>query len=66
MDIRIDRSTVQWCIARAKEPSTYAGLAGLLIAFHVGDASTWANLIQVTAIAGASIAAMAMKESKPS
>jgi hypothetical protein len=58
----IDGSTMQWCLARLKEPSTYAGLAGLLIAFHVSDASSWANLIEVTGIAMASIAAMVMKE----
>jgi hypothetical protein len=64
MDIRIDGGTVQWIVDRLKEPSTYAGLAGLLIAFHVADASTWANTIMVAGIAMASIAAMVIKEKR--
>lgn len=62
MDIRVDGDTVQWVIDRLKEPSTYAGLAGLLVAFHVVDAQNWANLVQVACIAMASIAAMVLKE----
>jgi len=30
-------STLQWLLARAKEPSTYAGLSGLALALGLSD-----------------------------
>lgn len=51
-----------WAIARLREPSTYAGLGALLVAFHVADASSWANVIETAAIGITGVVAMALKE----
>jgi len=41
--------TMKWVLDRLREPSTYAGLAGLALAFGINDA-TWAAIS--TAVAG--------------
>lgn len=51
-----------YCLARAREPSTYAGLAAVLTAFHIADASSWASNIGTMCMGVAGVAAMAMKE----
>jgi hypothetical protein len=34
-----------WTLARAREPSTWAGLGALLIAYHVPHAQDWASVL---------------------
>lgn len=41
---------MKWVLERLREPSTYAGLAGLALALGIND-STWAAIS--TAVAGA-------------
>lgn len=49
-----------WLLARLKEPSTYAGFAGLALAFGLSDAQ-WAAIS--TAVAGlAGVAAVFLSE----
>ena len=56
---------VTWVLARLKEPSTYAGLAGLLVAAHLcGDCSTWADAVKYVGIGLASAAAVLLPEGK--
>ncbi len=53
---------IQSLIARFKEPSTYAGLGVLLMAFGVRlEDALWNAIVQV-GIAGASLAAIVMAE----
>jgi hypothetical protein len=52
---------VSWLVSRLKEPSTYAGLAGVALALGLSDAE-WATVS--TALAGlAGLAAMLLSES---
>jgi len=52
---------VSWLVGRLKEPSTYAGLAGVALALGLSDAE-WATVS--TALAGlAGLAAMLLSES---
>lgn len=54
---------VHWLLTRLKEPSTYAGFAGLALAFGLSDAE-WAAIS--TAGAGlAGVAAVFLSEQKP-
>ncbi|CAB4137131.1 hypothetical protein UFOVP317_13 [uncultured Caudovirales phage] len=54
---------VNWLLTRLKEPSTYAGFAGLALAFGLSDAE-WAAIS--TAVAGlAGVAAVFLSEQKP-
>jgi len=54
---------VSWLLERLKEPSTYAGFAGLALAFGLSG-EEWSTIY--TAIAGvASVAAMFLVESPP-
>ena len=55
-----------WVIARAKEPSTYAGLAGIIgsMAF-VPHATDVASLLPVVGVAIASIVAVVVPQAKP-
>ena len=51
---------VHWLLARLKEPSTYAGFAGLALAFGLSDVQ-WAAVS--TAVAGlAGVAAVFLSE----
>ena len=53
-------SFVHWLLTRLKEPSTYAGFAGLALAFGLSDVQ-WAALS--TAVAGlAGVAAVFLSE----
>lgn len=56
------QDVIPWALARLREPSTYAGLAALLVAFHVADATSWATAIQTLAIGVAGVIAMVIKE----
>jgi hypothetical protein len=55
-----------WLGARLREPSTYVGLAGILVAFHIGngevDAATWAGLITTGGIFFGSLLAVILPE----
>lgn len=53
---------VRFAVARMREPSTYAGLAGLLVAFHVHDATSWASDLTTLGIGAAGVLAMFCKE----
>ena len=53
---------IEWVVARAREPSTYAGLAGVLAAFHIADASSWAHVLTTFGVGAAGVIAMFMKE----
>ena len=44
------KNVARWVIARGREPSTYAGLAALLLAFNVPYADSWAHVISTLAI----------------
>lgn len=55
---------VEWAVARAREPSTYAGLAGILASYHIADAQSWANNIVPICIGAAGCVAMFLKENK--
>ena len=51
---------VSWLISRLKEPSTYAGLAGLALAFGLSDAQWTAISAAVAGLAG--VAAVFLSE----
>ena len=53
---------LQYILARLREPSTYAGLAGILTAFSVANATSWAADVQTAAIGVAGVVAMVIKE----
>tara|TARA_B100000676_G_C17749999_1_gene665953 strand:- start:196 stop:372 length:177 start_codon:yes stop_codon:yes gene_type:complete len=53
-------TTIYWIIDRAKEPSTWAGLAGLALAFGI-SADEWAAYSQAAAAIAAAVA-MFVKE----
>jgi hypothetical protein len=48
-------NTLQWIIARAKEPSTYAGLSGLALALGLSDAE-WSAIGTAAAAVFAAVA----------
>lgn len=48
-------NTLQWILARAKEPSTYAGLSGLALALGLSDAE-WSAIGTATAAVFAAVA----------
>lgn len=52
----------QFIISRLREPSTYAGLGAILMAFHVHDASSWANDFTTFGMGAAGLVAMFCKE----
>lgn len=55
-----------WLIARAKEPSTYAGLAGLIASMSfIPHASDAAALMPVIGTAIASVLAVVIPQAKP-
>lgn len=54
---------VHWVVSRLKEPSTYAGFAGLALAFGLSDAQ-WAAISTAVA-AAAGVAAVFLTEQKP-
>lgn len=55
-------SAITWAIQRLREPSTYAGLAGLLGAFGLADATSWAHDISMAVMGLSGVAAMLLKE----
>lgn len=55
---------IEWAVARLREPSTYAGLAGVLASLHIADAQSWANNITPLCIGAAGVLAMVLKEAK--
>ena len=58
------KDILRWVIARGREPSTYAGLAALLLAFNVPFADSWAHDISTFAIGFFGVVAMVMQETK--
>jgi hypothetical protein len=56
------KQLAQFVLARLREPSTYCGLAGVLTAFHVHDASSWASDLTTFGIGFAGVVAMFAKE----
>ena len=56
------KNIIRWMIARGREPSTYAGLAALLLAFNVPFADSWAHNISTFAIGFFGVVAMAVQE----
>lgn len=52
-----------WILARAKEPSTYAGLAGLALAFGLND-SEWAAVSTALAAVFGAIAVFVSEKMK--
>ena len=58
------KAIARWLIARLREPSTYAGLAAVLVAFHVSDATSWANNLTTFGIGLSGLVAMAAQETK--
>ncbi len=58
------KEIARWVIARGREPSTYAGLAAVLVAFHVHDASSWASSATTAGVGLFGLIAMAMQETK--
>lgn len=56
------RSVLGWVVARGREPSTYAGLAALLVYMHVPDAQSWAKDFTGFAVGACSLLAMFMQE----
>ena len=57
-------SVIAYLLARLKEPSSVAGLAGILTALHVGNADTVAGSVISIGIGTFSIAAIVMPEKK--
>lgn len=55
-----DMKFVSWLVNRLKEPSTYAGLAGLALAFGLSDAQWTAISAAVAGLAG--VAAVFLSE----
>jgi hypothetical protein len=55
---------VKWTVARLREPSSYAGLAGVLTAFHIADAQSWANVLTTLFVGAAGVLAMVLKEKR--
>lgn len=55
---------VVWAVARLREPSTYAGLIGVLAYFNVPDASSWAHDLTMAGMGVAGVAAMILKEAR--
>lgn len=53
-----------WVVARLKEPSTYAGISGLLTTYHLPHAADLAPLIINILISAASIAAIFLPEKR--
>lgn len=53
-----------YVLARLREPSTYAGLAGLLAANHIASSSDLAAAITSIMIGAASLVAILMAEKK--
>jgi len=47
------RATLEWIVNRLKEPSTYAGLAGLALALGLSDAEWMAIGTAVAAVSAA-------------
>jgi len=47
------RATLEWIVNRLKEPSTYAGLAGLALALGLSDAEWTAIGTAVAAVSAA-------------
>jgi hypothetical protein len=56
------KQVLRWTIARGREPSTYAGLAALLIAFHVPMADSWARDFTAFSIGLFGLIAMVVQE----
>jgi hypothetical protein len=56
------KDLVKFVIARGREPSTYAGLAAVLVALNVPDAASWAHDISAAAVGLFGITAMVMKD----
>lgn len=55
---------VQWSAARLREPSTYAGLTGLMLAMHVANAASWSAVAMSAGMAVGGALAIVMPESK--
>jgi hypothetical protein len=54
---------ISWLGARLREPSTYAGLAVLLAAAHIADASTWTNALTSIGVGIGGVIAIMLPES---
>jgi hypothetical protein len=47
------KMAASFAAARLKEPSTYAGLTGVFVAWHLPGAPLWAQIVIAAASAGA-------------
>jgi hypothetical protein len=56
------KQVLRWTIARGREPSTYAGLAALLVAFNVPMADSWAHDFTTFSIGMFGLIAMIVQE----
>ena len=54
-----------WLAGRLREPSTYAGLAILLAAFHLPHADAWTTVLTDTGIYIGGLLAIILSERKP-
>lgn len=59
-----ETNMLKWLAGRLSEGTTYAGLAGILIAFHMTptDAATWAQLFTCAGMFAGSIMAIVLKD----
>lgn len=59
-----ETNLLKWIAGRLSEPSTYLGLAGILVAFKLSpaDASAWAQVFQAAGIFAGSVLAIVLKE----
>ena len=53
---------LKWLVARGREPSTYAGLAGLLATLNIPHGDSWAKDLTMLSTGAFSVLAMFMSE----
>ena len=56
---------MSWLVTRLREPSTYAGLAILLAAFHLPHADAWTTVLTDCGIYVGGLLAIILAERKP-
>jgi hypothetical protein len=62
IDSAAAKQEASWIGARLREPSTYAGLAMLLAALHVGGAESWAHALASIGMGVGGIVAILLPE----
>lgn len=55
---------LRWAGSRLREASSYAGLAGVLAAAHIADASSWAHVIECFGMGLGGVIAIVLPEGK--